>query len=117
MSVAKIDNIGGGITLEDINPNKLNQHGSYTLLLPASSSNYYITFPVQGYSSIAFAKADSSITLKYYFDLNDGTSTSVTTLTVSQNIWSSDIDIPDNAMFIKVASSSGNASVQYAMKA
>lgn len=83
----------GGVTLVDINPEKSTDIYLSVSVTPSGKSQY---IPVQGYSQIAVNPRYSNFDISFL--LKDGTETTATHPTQSQNNWTSYMDIPQDAV-------------------
>ena len=101
MSVGKINNIGGGTKLPDINPTKATS-GKIPGYLQARAynSDSCIYMPVVGWDNISIFAADNTINY-YRWCLSDGTETSNVRLTY--NVWT-DLTKPDDAVCVVLQS-------------
>ena len=100
MSVAKIDNIGGGVKLVDINPNKTDDYYFYSAPTSSVYPQARFRFPVNGYKKIS---------IKLYYAYISGTGRAITltfkdkdgndisTITINDITSWTDYDIPSNA--------------------
>lgn len=90
----RITHAASGTALQDINPNRSITDDQFNFC-PTADGN---AIPVKGYSKISFYREGSSsynMTYKFYYP--DGTSTQQSTVTLGNNSWCSDIDIPSGS--------------------
>lgn len=91
----------GGVKLVDINPNKTNN--IKINLMSKINVDYYAYIPVQGYKKFATSISGTYTYIYYSFVLRDGSITTESSghLPVEEE-WSDYIDIPSNAILIKL---------------
>lgn len=105
MSVAKIDNVGGGVKLTDINPEK-NLSANFAIWQPLDNTAYdrNNSIPINGYKKISIYMNGTSANYsvkKYSFVLENGTETTKSDIPTT-DAWTDYIDIPDDAIIFKV---------------
>lgn len=128
MGVRGITNIssggasGGGLTQEehdalmsmasmpargDVNPEKS------TLFPTIIGNSYNAWFPIIGFDKVSVMRSVTNITQAMFADSAGAT---ISTITLpSANTWSDYIDVPSNAMFLKMYAGSGNGTVHYSL--
>lgn len=106
MSVATIDNVGGGVKLVDINPNQLTQSGwtqggfGWQPFVSDSGSGLVNTIIVAGYKKISM-RVNYNVTTKYRFRMSDDTTSEWVSVSMA-NTWTSYIDIPNDAIQLEL---------------
>ena len=118
MSIATIDNKGGGVKLVDINPNKYVYPSDQKYMVYASQNDEEMTsLPIYGYKKVAFF-GYSGTSMNWKFKYTDGTYSTQDTITFSSDGWINYIDIPNNAeLFCFHNTTSGRPNFFYSLLA